>query len=91
MPSNIVKSFSEKTGKTEKEVERLWNRAKEAVKNEYKDIEVESEQYYRLVTGVLKKMLKMESTITTNSANVGDGQSGQFKKRMFLMTRKNKV
>ena len=88
MPSNIVKSFAEKTGKTEKEVERLWNIAKDAVSKEYTDIDNESDRYYRLVTGVLKRMLKIEATITTTSSNVGDGQSGQYKKRMFSMTPK---
>jgi hypothetical protein len=60
MPNNIVKSFADKTDKSEAEVEKLWVKAKGIVSKGYDDVESESDQYYALVTGVLKKMLKID-------------------------------
>lgn len=57
MPSNIVQSFAIKTGYEEKEVERLWKKAKQLVKKQYPKVKEKSEQYWKLVTGILKKML----------------------------------
>lgn len=61
MPNNIIKSFAEKTGKSISEVDKLWNKAVDIVKDEYKDVTPESEKFYKLTTGVLKKMLSLES------------------------------
>lgn len=85
MPANVVVSFADKTGKSVGDVEKLWDKAQDIVKKEYPDVEPESEKFFALVTGILKKMLKIESTASTTvtTANVGTGQSGQFKKRMF--------
>jgi hypothetical protein len=53
MPANIVKSFADKTGKSEAEVEKLWNKAKEiAADNGHKED-------YEYITGILKKMLSI--------------------------------
>lgn len=49
MPNNIIKSFADKSGKTENEVEKLWNE----LKAEYKDD-------YEKITGTLKKILKID-------------------------------
>lgn len=54
--SALIKSFADKTGRSVEEVEKLWNKAKEIVKKEYKKSEEDSD-FYRLVVGVLKKML----------------------------------
>lgn len=61
MPNNIVKSFAEKSGKSVKEVERLWDKAKELVKDEYPDTTEGSEEFYQLVIGILKKMCSIKS------------------------------
>lgn len=96
MPSSVVKSFADKTGKSVAEVEKLWDKAKAIVKDEYKDVPEDSDKFYSLVTGILKKMLKIDeqsmAAVTTTSANIGTGQSGQFKKRMTFsdMYRKRK-
>lgn len=58
MPSNIVKSFAQKTGKSEKEVDDLWNKAKEIAKDEG------HEEEYDYITGILKKMLKINESQT---------------------------
>lgn len=57
MPPALVKSFSKETDKSEKEVERLWNKAKELVNDQYPNVEKNSEKYYMLVTGILKRMV----------------------------------
>ena len=61
MPSPLIKSFSDKSGKSEKEVEKLYKDAEDIVKDRYKDVEKESDRYYALVVGILKNMLKIES------------------------------
>lgn len=62
MPSNVVKSFAQKTGKSEAEVDKLWNQAKaEADKKD--DLEKDSDRYYAYVTGILKKMLSIDENI----------------------------
>ncbi|MFW6219667.1 MAG: hypothetical protein ACOCZ5_00090 [bacterium] len=60
MPSNIVKSFSDKTGKSISEVEKLWNKAKDITKDQYGDVEVGSDRFYEITTGILKNMLGIE-------------------------------
>lgn len=50
MPANIIKSFSDKSGKSEQEVERLWDKAKKIVKDEYPEVGTDSDRYYSLVT-----------------------------------------
>ena len=57
MPANIIKSFAKKSGKSEKEVEKLWNKAKSLTKKEYPKVQEDSERFYKIVTGMLKKML----------------------------------
>lgn len=51
MPNNIIKSFADKSGKTENEVEKLWNE----LKTEYKDD-------YEKITRTLKKILKIDES-----------------------------
>lgn len=51
MPSGIIKSFAKKSGKTEKEVEKIWNE----LKNEY------GEDYAK-ITGTLKKILGLNES-----------------------------
>ena len=51
MPNNIIKSFANKSSKTENEVEKLWNE----LKTEYKDD-------YEKITGTLKNMLKIDES-----------------------------
>lgn len=59
MPNNIVKSFSDKSGKSEAEVEKLWDKSEEIVKEKYNLSPDDGDKFYSLVTGVLKKMLKL--------------------------------
>jgi len=59
MPNSIIKSFAEKTGKTEQQIDKLWEKAKSIVTKEYPDVEVDSDKFYQLVVGVLKKMLSI--------------------------------
>ncbi len=60
MPSNVVKSYAKKTGKKVGEVEGLWKKAEELVKDEYENVEVGSDRFYKLVNGTVKRMLKLD-------------------------------
>lgn len=62
MPANYIKSFAEQSGKDVKEVERLYKEAKKIVEKEYNKTEKDGEPFYQLVTGVLKKMLKISTS-----------------------------
>lgn len=59
MPNSTVKSFAEKSGKSEKEVEELWDKAK-SLADKMDSIEKDSDQYYAYVTGTLKRMLGID-------------------------------
>ncbi len=85
MPSPLIKSFSDKSGKSEKEVEELYKDAEDIVKDRYKDVEKESDRYYALVVGILKNMLKIESftdffyeTITEKKFSYNDGEKSNY-------------
>ena len=54
--NSLIKSFADKSGKSEQEVELLWDKAKELVKKEYNKSEDEDE-FYKILVGILKKML----------------------------------
>ncbi len=69
MPNNIIKSFAEKSGKSVKEVEKLWNKAK-AIAKESDIPETDKDKFYSYVTGILKKMLSIKEA--TTAANIPD-------------------
>lgn len=68
MPNNVIDSFAKKSGKSVKDVEKEWKASKEIVKSEYPKIKQDSEDFYKLVTSILKKKLKLEDTTTTTSS-----------------------
>ena len=57
MPASIVKSFAKKTGKSTKEIEKLWRKAKKIALSSRKVSDVD---YYALVVNVLKRMIKIK-------------------------------
>jgi hypothetical protein len=57
MPSPAVKSFASKTGKSFAEVEKLWDKAKEIAKKDHNESD---ENFYAVVTGILKNMLGLK-------------------------------
>jgi len=59
MPSNIVKSFADKTGKSIEEVESLWQKAKEIASEKFEE---DDDRFYPMVTGILKKMLNLKES-----------------------------
>lgn len=56
MPADLVKSFAKKTGKSVQEIEKLWVKAKEVAD------EAGQKENYAYITGVLKKMLKLNES-----------------------------
>ena len=67
MPNNVVVSFAKKTGKSEEEIESLWDDTKKIVKNEYPDVEEDNDKFFQLITGILKKRLKLETVTVMHS------------------------
>jgi len=49
------------------EVEKLWDKAKEAAKKEYPNVKEDSEQFYKIVVAILKKMLGIEESLSIQS------------------------
>lgn len=89
MPSNVVKSFSDKTGMPIKDVEKLWDKSIKIVKDQYKEVPEDSDKFYSLVTGVLKNMLKLEEpSITTQSIG---GADAQYAKKIGSDCKKKKL
>ena len=93
MPNNTIKSFADKSGESIERVEELWKKAKALVKKEY-NIDDESEKFYPLVTGILKRMLKIneegEPSITTTSVGNASSEGGSANfASYFNMSRRN--
>lgn len=81
MPNAIIRSFSDKSGKDEQEVERLWTKATELVNQKYPEIKSGEDKYYALITGILKKMLKINEDfsvgVAASGADGGTPSSGE--------------
>jgi hypothetical protein len=61
MPNSVIKSFAKKSGKSEAEVEKMWDSVKASL---IKGGASESdENFYPKLTGIVKKNLKLESII----------------------------
>lgn len=58
MPANIIASFAQKSGKSEAEVEKLWNQAKKEAEDA-----TGVDDVYAYATGILKKMLSIQENI----------------------------
>ena len=62
-PAGVVHALAIKSGKSEPEVEKMWDEARSIVTKEYKKDE-DDENYWALVTGTLKKMLGVTEDVT---------------------------
>jgi hypothetical protein len=62
MPTPALKSFAKESGKPIAEVERLWGKAKKLANDEGHK-ESDGDSFYAYVTGILKKMLGLKSTL----------------------------
>lgn len=65
MPSNIVISLADKTGKTVAEVESKWEEAKKIVKKKTSE---NDDKYWPTVVSVVKSMLHVNEEATVSSA-----------------------
>jgi len=88
MPNNIVMSFADKTGKSEEEVEKIWNKAKILVKKQY-DISDEDEKFFKLVTGVVKKVLKIKEEEFSTAAPTSTA-TGQYAPKIGTVKKRKK-
>lgn len=71
MPTPLMKSLAQQSGKKTKTVENLWKKCEKIVKKEY-DIDEKSSRFYPLVVGCLKKLLELtpvkeDADITTTT------------------------
>lgn len=74
MPTSLMKSLAQQSGKKTKTVESLWKKCEKLIKKEY-NIDEKSSRFYPLVVGCLKNMLdikKVEEDISTTT--MGDYQ-----------------
>lgn len=91
MPAAMVKSFAQKTGLSVSDVEKKWEKSKELVKKEYPKIKENSDRFFALTVGILKRMLKMKEQITTsNIGNMGPGPRGKLFRREVRREKKKK-
>lgn len=58
MPNSTLKAFSKKYNVSVEELEKKWDKAKEIVIDEYGKDENDGDQFYKLATGILKKMIE---------------------------------
>jgi hypothetical protein len=63
MPTALIKSYAEKTKKSEGEVEAAWERAKKMADGIRKS-SVKDDDYWRLVNGLLKIELGLNEELT---------------------------
>jgi hypothetical protein len=63
MPSVFVKNLSKESGKSEKEIEKLWNKAKEITSETFSKKEKDfGDKEYKYTVGIVKNMLGMEES-----------------------------
>lgn len=80
MPAALVKSFAAKSGKSVSAVEKLWQQAKDKVVAGYPDVKVDSDKYWKLVVGVLKRMVGM-----TEAKRGGHGDAGEDQEKAIYV------
>jgi hypothetical protein len=60
MPSDTLKSFAKRSGKSIATIEKYWDEANIVVKKNYEDVDPESERFFALVTAIVKRMAGIE-------------------------------
>ncbi|MEM2159597.1 MAG: hypothetical protein QXN55_01430 [Candidatus Nitrosotenuis sp.] len=64
MPNAVVKSFARKSGKSIKDVEKIWDETKKEVKDRFKD---ENPFFWAYVNKVVQKKLGISESHTLSS------------------------
>lgn len=67
MPTTALKHLAKKANVSVERAEHLWHKAKEIVKKEYG---ADADNYYALVMGITKKMLRLNEEIITEDINM---------------------
>jgi predicted transcriptional regulator len=60
MPSDTVKSFAKRSGKSIPTIEKYWDEANIVVTKTYPDVEPDSDRFFALVTAIVKRMAGIE-------------------------------
>lgn len=58
MPNKQLTNLAKKSKVTYEEVERVWKKSKEIVKKQYPHLDTNSPEFYRIVYGLTKKIIK---------------------------------
>lgn len=66
MPAPYVKSLVGKLGKSKKELEELWEKAKRVVLKQFPKLKKGSDRYYAAVMGVFKRISGASSLSESN-------------------------
>ena len=92
MPSPIVKSFADRVGKSTQEVEKLWKKAQDIAKKEYPKVKKDTDQYFKIVVGILKNMLNLKEEIVSGDIATFAKKMGKVQRRPLpdLITFKKK-
>lgn len=95
MPANIINYFVNKTKKSKEEIDSSWNKSKDIVKKQYPKVQEDSEDFYPIVVGVMKKMLGLSEEInavnlTSTIGELGKGPKIMMQKRFEDKIKKNK-
>lgn len=77
MPSSLIKSFAKKSGKSEEDVERLFKKIKQSVKDG--GTSETDESFHARVVGGLKRGLKIESKIISFKEYLQENINGKNK------------
>jgi hypothetical protein len=78
MPNNIIKSFADKTGKSEDEVEKLWSKAKQI------SMEDKGSEDYPFIVGTLKNMLGIEENRIMTAQTIQEFLNSPLKAKQFI-------
>lgn len=57
--ASLIKSFAEKTGKTEAEIEQIWDKIKNSLKSQGKD--EDDKNFYAILVGAVKNALNLDN------------------------------
>jgi len=60
MPHDLVKAFAKESGKTQAEVEKIWDETKEEATKQFHDF---NPNYWAYVTAVVKKKLGLKESL----------------------------
>jgi len=84
MPNPIIKSFSKKSGKSQKEVERLWDKAVSIVTKQHGVDKDDGDKFYPIVVSILKKLAGIKVVSETAEVDLVARANIEYKRDGFV-------